>query len=573
MSQDLRDKHLDSANHYYKLGNNYQALVFFEMALEESKKIDNAEQITNDLLQSGLMHLRLGEMNKSSENYHEALRVTETRDCHDTLKFEALIRISYHMMQFDDLGQAEYYLEEAIEVAKRNDNTNMLHRCYTNQGILARMKGDYVNSIIYYKKAISMVPVGKTDKYGHLEALINLSTAYAYNKQYAEGILVLKEAEEININFNSVRHEMLILGQLGKMEDFLGHKETAVDYYLRGLKLGEENENDEMIRRFSRQLSTSYYEANNYRKAYDYYVVFVAKLEESLKTERAKAIAETSAKYQYEKKEQEIIYLSEQKALEADLYTSKIDRQQTIIWSSVLAIIFILGLAAYIYRAQKNKQRIQLLLNEKEKKLVHQQAASTGRDLERNRLSLELHDGLGGALASIKLRLSNQKGQDSLAPILKDLDLACQEVRNVSHSLSSSFVLASDFYSLLEKYTNDLAEQSEMAVRLDFLPKETLNDLSEETRHNCFRIIQELGTNALKHANASLFTIGLLLDEKTVYLQVEDDGDGLDSSEKELTGIGLLNVKDRVKMLEGEIHIQSELNRGMIISINFPFVT
>ena len=331
-----------------------------------------------------------------------------------------------------------------------------------------------------------------------------------------------------------------------------------------------------MIRRFSRQLASSYYVAKDYKKSYDYYVVFVAKLEESLKQERAKAIAETSAKYQYEKQEQKLDLLAEQKELEDRLHEEEIAKQKAIIGYSVFAALLLLFAAIYIYRSQKNKQHAQFKLKEQEKELVRQNAILAGQEAERNRLSQELHDGLGGSLASIKLRLTNQNdsenAQEALAPILIDLDKACQEVRNVSHSLSSSFVLATDFYSLLKKYAKDLGDQSGMKVYFDFLPKEKLNTLSEETRHNCFRIIQELGTNTLKHANASSFTLGLLLDDETVHLQIEDDGDGVDQTHEKLSGIGLLNVRDRVQILKGEIQIESAPNKGMIISINFPFL-
>lgn len=88
-----------------------------------------------------------------------------------------------------------------------------------------------------------------------------------------------------------------------------------------------------------------------------------------------------------------------------------------------------------------------------------------------------------------------------------------------------------------------------------------------------FRIIQELLTNALKHAEATEILIQIVYqEERTLTITVEDDGIGFDDSNVHPENNGWNNIRSRVNYLQGIINFHSEPSSGTSVTISIPFV-
>ena len=86
-----------------------------------------------------------------------------------------------------------------------------------------------------------------------------------------------------------------------------------------------------------------------------------------------------------------------------------------------------------------------------------------------------------------------------------------------------------------------------------------------------FRIIQELTTNIIKHAQANHATINISLDEEDITVLIEDNGIGMNASQIDLKkGMGLHSIKTRVEHLEGSFTIDSTPGKGTTIIMNIP---
>ena len=86
-----------------------------------------------------------------------------------------------------------------------------------------------------------------------------------------------------------------------------------------------------------------------------------------------------------------------------------------------------------------------------------------------------------------------------------------------------------------------------------------------------YRIMQELLGNTLKHAQAREVSVQLLEDQKDLLITVEDDGKGFQRSDVERSdGIGLANVRTRVEVLRGTLHLESAPGRGTFVNISVP---
>jgi signal transduction histidine kinase len=96
--------------------------------------------------------------------------------------------------------------------------------------------------------------------------------------------------------------------------------------------------------------------------------------------------------------------------------------------------------------------------------------------------------------------------------------------------------------------------------------------LEKPTELVLYRIVQELGNNAIKHASAKNIFIQLNTHEKGITITVEDDGKGFDTTliTKSKTA-GLQNIQSRIDYLKGSWEIQSASGNGTSINIEIPF--
>ena len=509
----------------------------------------------------------MGEMDQALESFFKALRMSDQIK-NDSMTFEVVNQLALYHLKLEIPDNAKKYIDRTKILADKLGYSSFRRRYYNVLGIYERRKGNMKASISAYKKCIEFISPSMHDEL--FNAYVNLSTAYVYNNELEIALTYLSKAEKLNQTMKNDYNSLVLYGQTGRVELLRGNAQKAIEYYELGFEHSKKVKNSDMIERFARELARSYHTLGNYEKAYHYYAEFVIELEKSHAQENATAIAEMSAKYEDEKKEQKIESLEEQSKLKAEIHQTQIDRRNLWIAISLLIVLITIVIAFLLMKNQRNKQRLKLELIEQQKELAKQEAELKGQEVERNRLSRELHDGLGGTLASIKMRLSS-KNIDSLDPILQDLDAACLDVRNMSHSLSSQFTHEIDFYSLLKKLVNDLQQRSSLNVNLEFMPMEELNQLAAEPRHQCYRIIQELTNNVVKHAHATALTIGLMKNENDVIVLVEDNGIGFEPKSSS-PGIGISNVRKRLETINGNLDITSSLDKGSIFAISFPFI-
>ncbi|MBL4587297.1 MAG: PAS domain-containing protein [Flavobacteriales bacterium] len=204
-------------------------------------------------------------------------------------------------------------------------------------------------------------------------------------------------------------------------------------------------------------------------------------------------------------------------------------------------------------------------------------AVLKGQEQERKRLGAELHDGIGQILSAISLNVSqvkeniNLKDKKEVLDELYVLDLKIQtvikEVRTISHGLMPEVLESFGLKEAIRQVCDGLQNNVGIIVRFDHVDMEERYDSSIEV--SLYRITQELLNNIQKHASCSNVFVSLMDYGETLNLSIEDDGIGFEQK-TETNGIGLKNVASRVKMLGGEIDIESAENSGSLINIEIP---
>lgn len=258
----------------------------------------------------------------------------------------------------------------------------------------------------------------------------------------------------------------------------------------------------------------------------------------------------------------------------------KKNRTTLIISISILLIVTLIGVLI-----QKNTKRKQLLAEQekelqvqkvgtlmKEQELASIDAMIEGQEKERQRIANDLHDDLGGMMATVKLHFNTLK--DKPSPELYEktdrlLDEAYQKVRTVAHAKNSGVIAKEG----LLKSVNDMAQKvsSTGKIAIDVVDHGLENRLENSLELTIFRIIQELITNVIKHAHATEATIHLTQHDNSLNIMVEDNGTGFNS--KQITsreGMGLSSIDKRIDHLHGSLEIDSEIGRGTNIIIDIP---
>jgi signal transduction histidine kinase len=198
------------------------------------------------------------------------------------------------------------------------------------------------------------------------------------------------------------------------------------------------------------------------------------------------------------------------------------------------------------------------------------------QELERRRLSRELHDQTGQALTSILLGLraleetldsDDSRSRKATADLRELVVGTLQDVRRLALELRPSALDDFGLVAALEHLTATFGEQTGMKV--DFGAALGDERLPSEVETALYRIVQESLTNIVKHAQAQRVSIALTKMEGSVKAVVEDDGRGFDPARTD-GGFGLVGMGERLALLGGRLRIESSPGSGTTIAADVP---
>jgi signal transduction histidine kinase len=198
-----------------------------------------------------------------------------------------------------------------------------------------------------------------------------------------------------------------------------------------------------------------------------------------------------------------------------------------------------------------------------------------GEEIERQRLSRELHDGIGQVVIALKLRLESllytpgPRLKENLQEVIGMFDNTVDEIRRISNNLTPAVLEAFGITIALRNLCSETAEHAGISV--NFEADGELENMHPNIRTYIYRIGQEAINNIMKHSGATEVSIRLTRKENAVYLSIADNGKGFDPVEAERgEGNGLHNMRERVDLLHGSITIDSKIQQGTTIDVRVP---
>jgi signal transduction histidine kinase len=200
------------------------------------------------------------------------------------------------------------------------------------------------------------------------------------------------------------------------------------------------------------------------------------------------------------------------------------------------------------------------------------------QEQERRRIAGDLHDGLGQniliirnrALLGLEQSAHPQMVAEQFNEILKTTSLALEEVRHIVHNLSTHQLTQLGLTQAVDAMIDRIAAPAGLRVERRLEPVDEL--FSSESAVLFYRIAQEALNNVIKHANASLARVRLVVDVHHLEFTVEDDGRGFDANGRppEANSIGLMEMQRRARLLGGDLHVESLPAQGTRLRVIVP---
>jgi two-component system NarL family sensor kinase len=448
-----------------------------------------------------------------------------------------LMKIYFHKGgYYNNIGQndsARYYCERHLELGHAlKASPSMTIATLLNIGLTYMDDKLPERALQYYQKAIDEIPEDRRSEYRYfIFARIFQGEAYSMQHNWKKAIAVtepaLAKANGLKI-IHLVDH---------------AHKTLADSYEGLGqFKLANEHRKQYSLLRDSLQL--------------------VQKLE---------MMYDMEVKYRISDKDKQLAL----KELAIERNEGRIRSKNFWIITISAGFVLILVISILIYRNNYHKQTLQAekIRNlRQDLQIASLQAMVNGEEKERSRIARELHDGIGGTLAAIRTRVSamvrkykTAHTNDDFNELMQMLEEASADLRKTAHNLMPEILLQEGLSRASTLFCERVRKGHSLQINTEIWGK--VRRLPGDVELTAYRIIQELIHNILKHAGATQALVQIVFHETQLCITVEDNGRGMPADGSPKEGIGLRTIRERVKLLNGQIDTVSTPGQGTSVYI------
>lgn len=458
-----------------------------------------------------------------------------------------------------------------------NDAKNLQY-IYFKKGGNFQLDNQIDSAKVNYEKAILTGKDVKKNENLKAKIFANLSGVYYLKGDYDKAIENYKIAANYQQILGNKEIEAGILNNLGGVYYMQGKFTEALDVFQQAFNLvgyGQEDLQKQTRSRSYINMAYAYSGLNNFKKAFEYQDKFFS-LNDSLQQElKYKEIALIQSKYSVATKEKEA-EIEKVKRKDAEVLAYGLGFAILVLLSGIYALYKVYKLNKKNYALQisqeqlLNQNKIDNIKSNLQAKILA--ATLDGRLEERKKIANVLHDNVSALLSAINLHLyaSKKKIKEEIPVEIEKaqsiLEEASEQIRDLSHNLISAvllkFGLGYAVQDLCEKLSNSKITFTSSAKNIE--------RFNQNFEIKMFNIINELVNNIIKHSKAKNGTIKLEQLNGNLQIIVFDNGMGFEMNEIELqSGIGLSQIKARIKVLNGLLNIKSN-NEGTRIYISIP---
>lgn len=516
---------------YLDLGVYEESLIYSQQGLEWAKKTDDINAVTYQLADIAIIYHEFKDFDKGVEYGKICFNAAVGGGANSLHKAICLNAIGINFDDWNKPDSALFYHFKIFELDPVPDSLDIKFT-FNNIGNTLMKTGQFVQAEQYLLTSLDLARK-LNSPYTYAGSLTNLGQLKTRQKNF-------RQAE---IYFDSALHYAMASQSLEKIRD------TYFDLYIFNKERGD------------------------LRQALVYQDKFYVLKDSIFKTERLKTVSELEAKYQTSIKDKQI--------LEQDAELMRKEDQFNRAVLVALFLIVLIGMLVIILLLNKSRFKRKQQLLEKELQIQLQeasiQAALSSQELERKRFAQDLHDGMGQLISSLRLLLGNINNDSSMESRVevvskseKIIDEMQKEIRGIAFNLMPQTLIQFGLVPALKEMSLRITSSGSVIVSVTaFDVPERLSEIQEIS---LYRIMQEWVNNILKYANAPKIEIQLVGHEKELSITIEDTGKGFNTSILENSnGNGWRNIKSRIKLIQGELEIDSSSNRnGTTLIIKVP---
>ncbi len=479
---------------------------------------------------------------------------------------------------FEHTGEYEkglQYLQKAEPAIRTSGNNYYLALILINKGNALLKLGYTDSSIAPLKEALQLARKYEYTQWQHL-ALSDIAQSYFRLNDHQTALHYLQEALKLKGDIDPV-YQTSNTSILGDIYFAAKDYKQAEYYWQKTLASATELKISKSILHAHKMLGELYQATRQYELAYKHANSYSLLRDSLLKTDILNRTSTLDKKYQTAEKDKEI---AENKLL---INKKQHEIQNRNLWIGIVATgtLALAMLTAFLYsrflisKSKQRSQEEQLSNIEREQEILQLKSMVSGEEKTRIQISRNLHDGIGGQMASLTMLLSMIKNklqsgkqvEQDMQKLSMMLQETAKELRQAAHNLMPDMLNRQSLKEVLLHYCEQNSREN---LRLDLQYDDNIV-LTKNAELFIYRIIQELVQNVIKHAEADFAAIQLMQTGSVLAITVEDNGRGFDSTKDMKKGQGLQSLRSRVEHLNGYMSADAAPQLGATIHIELDF--
>lgn len=508
-------------------GYDFMVKILTEHCIPLSEKSKNHELLAYNYTQLGLTFMSVGQFDKAEQYHFKALEQLKNISEKNSAYLIIYLNLVSNYCYKPDSKSAKIYLDKAQNIIQNFPDSRYYPNYYYQEGMYFTTREDYSGALFSLRRGVDMAKDKKQHKLLHM-MYFRMYNVYLMQKDYKMAKLQLEHILAEKVLSREAVNKRITYTQLAAVNEILGEYKEAYDWMKKSSALGDSLQQQKLLEKMN----------------------------------------ELEFLYQTAEKQQTIDNL-EQEKVENELI-AKNKNLRTIILS--IALLLSLIIAFLIFNTYKKQQKLnkqisishqqELLHLENERKYEATQAVLQGEEQERQRIAQDLHDSMGGMLANIKMSITSVDSYNKMS-IVEKIDKSISEMRRISRNLMPETLKNLGLETALRELCESMTQKH---FSIQFEAFNLSEKIAFEIQLALYRIAQESISNVIKYAQANNVIVQISQNENILNLTIEDDGVGFEKSEI-VYGLGLKNIENRVRLINGTLDIISHKGEGTTINV------
>ena len=512
-----------------------------------------------------------------------------------------LLQMSIIKTQKNDLIGGESLALEALKIFRVYNDLQSIALVYNILGTISTMLGDNKTTVIMYEKAIETIRYDDTpdnlfclNQFKH-----NLALVFYDTKRHKESYKIFNELLSEDLHKSHCSLYASVLSNYARLRHILyPNKDDVPALFKKSIAIHD-------------SISLSGYRIESRNQFVEYYLSVgdsvnakeiaitayelskVDKYDKSLVLETLKNLIKTDPKNASKYSLQYIslndsLQLAERQIrdkfqrIEFETDELQAERDDAVVakgfYLNGFGIAFVIVAIAFflVYRNLKSiKKQFAKFIRKSEKEfyemlMAHQNKVMEGREIEKARISRELHDGVLNDLCYVRhsiamaIEENSASGLKKCLEYLNKLQLIEKDIHKISRDLRAPLLNVDSYKSLIKDLITFQEGYSDVKWQFDQDPSIKWKKISVQTKVNIYRILQECMHNINKHSFATHASIKINKIKGKLVIEINDNGVGFDSRSIS-SGTGLGNIKTRVDGDGGTLDLQTDIGSGVKI--------